>query len=82
MKFISAELEPTYNIITALYKHVPINDLNGKNGISVKIRMGNEVLENQVSIIKVENPNVPIGLSNEDLIRFRYRAANWINSLF
>jgi hypothetical protein len=44
--------------------------------------MGNEVLEHQVSIIKVENPNVSIGLSNEDLIRFRNCAANWINSLF
>jgi hypothetical protein len=82
MKLISTELEPAYNIITALHKHVPINNLNGKNGIPVKIRMGNQVLEHKIAIIKVENSNVPIGLSNEDLLRFGHCAAHWVDSLF
>jgi hypothetical protein len=60
---------------------MPFYNLNRQNGISIEIEMGYKVLENQISILEVKDPDVAIGLTNIDLIGLGHSGANGIDAL-
>ncbi len=81
MELIATKLEPPDHVVTWLNEHMPFYNLNRQNGISIEIEMGYKVLENQISILEVKDPDVAIGLTNIDLIGLGHSGANGIDAL-
>lgn len=80
MEFVSTELEPPDHVITGLDEHVSFDNLNGQYSVSIKIRVSDKILENEISVIEVENPYVSVGLSNVHLVRLRHGGADGVDS--